>query len=747
MKRCGFRALWYPLIVLGSAIAVRAETVQVEITWQLAGSPGASDVLNPEGTAVLEPVGGGDVITVPLRDGSEQVSVPMGIYHLRLDAAGFWAADQVVEAGRKVTMEIHPVGQWAGRFVVPESAGDATLHARFRTPKQAGESARIDSEVACATEAGRFVCDLPALTLDIELRVDGLVPVYLWDQTVPAGAVRDAGRHRFEPGASVAGWVIDEGAKDGARRDLEIELVPDLGETLSIRHRGATTERLALTRRRQRPNDRGFFQFRGIPPGAYAAIARAPDGATSERLALEVVAEREVRLADPLVLAPPARLEVVVDPPLAPNDDPWHLTLLAPAGAEVAHEGHADWGGAWAATDLEPGTYRLMIEVAGRTDAHTQRWWHDEVEVASPSTFLPVTLSWVDVEGEVRDDDGPVAGALFFGGRFGSPRVVIESDDEGRFAGALPHEGSWQIDFATRAEDSRTIRLEDAEVTEGPSGKALLDLFLSNRQIAGRVVTEDGEGVSGAFVRVLNPERRSKEAETTSGADGVFELRHLRAGEVWVEAEGDSGRAEPLLVDLDEEANDLELVLTEDAEIAGRITVAGRVQTGALVRAIGLSGTGAPITVAKALSDHEGAFRVRIPGAAQQALVVVRHALGATEWRTVDVRQAVENGVEVDLSAQGGRLIVVCEGFPAAALLGPGGELGIHLVADRRAAEGAGLRFEIDRLATGSYQVCPVTDSPRYDQCESLLVTPGGDHEVRLEADASLSTTAVTSDR
>jgi hypothetical protein len=749
------RVLTLPLLLLTIASLTAADAPEVTVTWSLAkGAESRGSAV--KGKVRLEPLGAGPAVEAELnQDGPTRVPVAAGFYRLRIEAPGLWSGERMVEAGEETDVVLHPTGELAGRLLVPRGENlPERLVVRFRNPAPLGEKSSVEGETECPVPAkGDFVCSLPGLRLDLELRAEAFVPVYLWDEPVTANERRRLADVELRGGASVVGWVIDEGAEQGPREGVEVELVPRTGETPGEPLPAVTADRLRLVQRRVRPGDRGFFQLFGVPPGTYRVAARGPGGAVSEAAEVEVDARREIRLAHPLVLRPPVRLEVVVDPPVAPAGEPWELTLTplarTPGGRRVEHrKATADWGGAWVAEKLEPGQYRLMVGVGGATPGREQRWWMDVVAVEPPVTFLPVSLAWVDVEGELRGEEGPVSGVLFFGGHYGSPRITLEADDEGRFAGALPREGTWQVEFAAAAEDSQVMRLDDVEVEVGPSGKALLELRLSGLRLAGRVVTAEGEPAAGAFVRVLSSERRSKEAEATADGQGRFELVHLRRGEVWVEAEGSAGRAAPLRVELGEApAEPLELVLRGESELAGRVASAGRGVAGALVRTVPVLPGGAPFSVARVLTDPGGEFRVALPDEAQAVHLLVASPGLATVWRRVDLPAGE---VAVDLPIEGGRLTATFDGPPGAVLVGEAGELGLHLVADRIGREGTApsggiggertvMHFELDRLAAGTYRLCPVElpATIRYDLCKALAITNGSEHDLHFGPEQS----------
>jgi hypothetical protein len=140
--------------------------------------------------------------------------------------------------------------------------------------------------------------------------------------------------------------------------------------------------------------------------------------------------------------------------------------------------------------------------------------------------------------------------------------------------------------------------------------------------------------------------------------------------------------------------------------------------------------------VARVLTDPGGEFRVALPDEAQAVHLLVASPGLATVWRRIDLPAA---DVAVDLPIEGGRLTATFDGTPGAVLVGEAGELGLYLVADRIGREGAVMHFEVDRLAAGTYRLCPVElpATIRYDLCKALAITNGSEHDLHFGPEQS----------
>lgn len=477
-------ALWW--VAAGPAATAGAP---VRITLDLAGEgrePVAARLeLSPErreGQGTLESR------SIPLTaPGQLEIDLPKVVWHATAQAPGFWSETRVFvpragPAGEAIALRLFPIGVVKAEVEVPPGErSPASLTASFAAAPGRAAAEGPQGTVSCPIGERRLHCSLPAGRFDLQLRADGFAPAYLWDVQVQAGAEKALGLVRLWRGSSVSGRVE---MADGLPAPGEVELgLQTAGVPLP-----ETARRLGLLARRVQANERGFFQFLDVPPGTYElTVARA--GFAPARAAPVVVREGlETQLIEPLVLAPPAVFEVAVSPPADPYGRAWRLRLMekvagtVQAGGVIA--GSANPEGRWERSGLPPGSYRLSIE-----DQDGSRWAVEEVEVAPGRPPVEIVLPLVEVRGRVRRGKEPLAATLWFGGRAGARRVRFDADEEGRFEGVLPEEGTWRVELVAE-EAGLKLAVPPVEVKRRKGSRvAEVEVLLSDTTLAGRSST------------------------------------------------------------------------------------------------------------------------------------------------------------------------------------------------------------------------------------------------------------------
>src|SRR5262249_39087228 len=153
---------------------------------------------------------------------------------------------------------------------------------------------------------------------------------------------------------SVVGWV-EAANRAPLSPKCRVELVPRGAPA-----RPAPGERSGKPTREAEVNARGFFHVDGIAPGSYTAVARQPGYAPARQVPLTVYAGTGLELRRPLVRAPPASLEVTLDPPHDPWDQPWRIelasTLELTQQIEPVASATVGDDGVWKQKGLAPGT-------------------------------------------------------------------------------------------------------------------------------------------------------------------------------------------------------------------------------------------------------------------------------------------------------------------------------------------------------------------------------------------------------
>lgn len=551
-------------------------------------------------------------------------------------------------------------GTVAARIEVPRGAErPREVEVRFAPPPRQGHQGKVGGAkgtVVCPVgEAGAVRCDVPAGVADLRLHARGFAAVYRWGVAVAAGEVADLGALALVPGASVVGFVeTADGAPLG--RSARVVLVPLHSGAMGPEQQ-QSIERMSLA---AAPDERGFFQLRDVAPGSYALEATADGLARARHQPLEVLEGLEARLAQPLVLSPPATLEIAITPPATPSGALWRLQLsrLVRRGRlEEVATGEAGLDGRWRSQGLETGTYRVTVE--------SSSWWravaHD-VEVEPGLSPLAIDLPLVEVEGVLKGVDEPSAASVWFGGVSGFERVGLVPDHTGRFTGVLPREGEWRVQILRRRGE-RPRTLAPVEVRRAPGQRvARVELELPDTHIVGRVVDERGKAVGEAEVSASGMGKLlgRRDSVPTDG-DGEFTFEGLAPGLYRVTAkQGDAvsdvfdvqvekGRAHP----------ELQLVLQEQARVVGAVVSARGPVPGAAVeitpdlsslRRLKLGVTH------RLTTDVLGRFEARVPAATTGLSLVVLPPGFAARLLAAPVQP--EKPVEIAVEATGGTLVL-----------------------------------------------------------------------------------------
>lgn len=204
------------------------------------------------------------------------------------------------------------------------------------------------------------------------------------------------------------------------------------------------------------------------PPGPLVVEAEKPGWAPSST---PVLVEGPVQVkAPPIVLQKAVGLHLVLRPSLGPDGKPWKVELLS-AGARMLAVGEpraANALGHLALGGLSAGVYVVIV-----ADSDGNRWLSQEIEIPSP-TPIEIDVDAVSIAGTVRLGASPLRSKLFFGGRNGAVRIELNSDDDGRFRGALPtgaRFADWQV--FEQIVQARTDSAGYYDVTGLPAGRAI----------------------------------------------------------------------------------------------------------------------------------------------------------------------------------------------------------------------------------------------------------------------------------
>lgn len=677
-------------------------------------------------------------VTLELGDGE-------GPWDLRIAAPGLWSEERRVRqsVARPVDLHVWREARLAGMVSVPkaESTPDQIIW-RLRPVRRHGpsEAARCSVEellVSCPVgERGAFDCPLPAGRWNLHAKAEGWAARHFWAVELAPGMEVDLGRLPLRHGATLLGEVttVDGPALPEATR---VELRP-MGvldhDPEVIRERRS----LVLS---ARLNEQGYFLFEDVPPGLYEVEAHQPGYSVARVAPVEVRADLETTILQPLVLAAPIHLTVVVDPPGAPNGRPWRVRL-DPAGATTAaggevFEGKTDEEGRWTSPALGVGDYLVRVLDGGG----------NALAIEGPTSFagredpvVHVALDLVEIAGVVRLGDEPLAADLWFGGQTGAQKVHVTSDREGRFEAVLPRDGSWRLDvFAPR--DQVSARGLSVEVEEGDDD---LLIELPATELLGSVVDVNGAPVPEARVQVVRVGEGGPFL-TATDREGRFLVRGISPATYWLEAVSGERSSAMHTVTVTEDVTHppVRLIIEHRVVLDGRVVAEGGAVAGAAVVALPLIANGGMGPAADTVSGVDGRFALRLsPDTTETLLVVMPLGFGLTLERIeiggeragpVEVRAAPAEGVV--------RLAPPNQGDGEVALLVLSGEpLDLHLLRQWAALHGAepaeSDELRIPALPSGPYAFCTMTmdeallvvaGRARPTRCTTGVLSPGGE--------------------
>jgi hypothetical protein len=635
----------------------------------------------------------------------------------------------------------HPSGRVRARIEVP--AGEPApreISLRFSLAPQVKNRRALSKEstVSCAVHDGAFTCEVPAGILDLRIRHEGMIPIYRWGVVVEAGKDRNLGSLKLQHGSSVTGWVaLKSGEPPG--RTVQVELAHEGAGLPGTREE---YERLRSLSLKTEANERGFFQFPGVPPGTYRVTASGEGFAPARRGSIVVREGLQSEILEPLELGKPLQLEVRLDPPLDPFGKPWQLRLLQ---SEVAGElndgvwnGTASPEGFWRRPGLAPGGYRLLV--LGTAD---ERWAARELQLDAGQTSVDVKIPLVAVRGTVTLGKEPLAATVWFGGRRGGRRIRMDSDEKGRYTGLLPEEGTWPLEIAA-AERHLRLALDPVEV-KVPSGKtvATVDVRVPDTRLAGEVVDPSGRKVPGAMVSVL----RSGVSQVETDEKGEFELRGVKPGIAGIEAEDGKRTSGAVEVRIAEEHENprLHLILQETLKIEGRVVSSSGPVPGAELTAFPALDQVGFATAASAVSGPDGSFTLALPaGTSRIDLLVLAPSFAL---RMLPLLLQPDRPLEIAVAQDGGTLVLEVPEDPAThPLLAHAGTFTFPSLLQRWASlQGSARtpgRLVLPNVEPGAYSLCVRASTelrqgkepPGDGRCESGVLPPLGELKLRILA-------------
>lgn len=627
VRRAGLAAITFCLLALGAASA-QAGTVRVIVEAKGDDPPGGvqlalSDHEGSGGASEGEP----EEIAVPLSDGLGQwtLEVPerpprsLGpVAVIEAKAPGFWSRPQdvVPPVDRPLRVKLWPAATLAAKLRGPR--GESTpqeVSVMLREPAASPEEPRQPdaARLVCPViDATLGECALPAGRWHLRVQARGCVPHYWWDFSVSAGETLELGELTLERGSAVLGRLVTEvGPADPATARVELRPLLDRGILGDDEER-----RIAQLATAVPINDWGYFHLDGVPPGTYELLARQPGFSDLLIRDVEVSRGSLTELAEPLVLTKSRRMSVAVRPAKQPDGSSWNIHLYENARLsrrERIAAGRTDEQGVWNSSPLRVGPYIVQVRGSGRSSMAWQ-----EVDLVNELQRVVIDLDLVRVKGHLLLGDEPLAGRLWFGGRFAGVRHRTEADDEGAFQLTLPREGTWRVDVVNEAADIRAKKLEVDVATRADSSTAEVEIELPDTLLEGEVVDQEGAPVPGAEVILLASPEKHFRLLTTSDGEGSFAFRGQLPGPYTVEARADGRSSRHQRVDISEAEHQpsVRLVLQEKRQVRGRVvSPSGPVpRAQVLAYAIAPNRSLASTDISSARTDVEGLFDLDVPG-------------------------------------------------------------------------------------------------------------------------------------
>jgi len=440
-------------------------------------------------------------------------------------------------------LDLWPLGKISGRIQVKEKGVAPPREVLVKTvaaPALLKRPPMPPGVLVCPVDKeGNWTCSLPAAKFDLAITAEGFTPHYRWSVEVAPVKSLGLGVFQLERGGSVAGWVaVEGGAIDPAHAVARLALLSACDTDVSTIQQ---LDRIAV----ERPVSRdGFFQFTGLAAGSYSLEVHQPGLAPARVTDVRVAPRVETLLPEPLVLTRPIALEFEIVPPRDEQGESWRAQVIRRTEdsrpAPIVFDGRADPQGRFTVMDQSPGWFRVVV-----LDSRGNRVHSEPERQLDAATRHTIALHRIAVHGQLRLGSEPLAGTLWFGGRYGEKRIKIEADEEGHFTGVLPDQSSWVVDVeATEPKLNARVR---AETHADRAGRAALAIDLPDTRVFGRVVDQRGKPAPQADLVV-----------TTEGLDqhlqadgaGAFDLRALPPGLLsLIASDGGSGQSERAVVD------------------------------------------------------------------------------------------------------------------------------------------------------------------------------------------------------
>jgi hypothetical protein len=715
------------VVLLASAFEVSAMTVTVkmagvskgplEVTTNLRRVDGdmlARELRLPVGTATSVDVG------------------DTGTWEITTNSNGFWSAPVYASGADVVTLPLWPRG-WISGKLGSRTPPSGQLVVKFAPPEQSDQREPAGT-VLCAFVDRQWSCELPAAgSLDLRFTLTGFATEFRWGVRVDGGTPASIGILDFTPGSSVSGKVqlrIDQrdtqsNIQSNSQSKGQSSLMKATAVSLSPVNLDPANDR--VRRYTATPDARGFFQVQGLAPGEYVVVARA-DEYISDSRTVQIIANTNASLKQPLILARPKRVSIQLTPPLDTEQQRWQVVLIRMSpgvrqSAEILDRSLASETGAWSMNHLVPGQYRLNVQ---RQDG--SNWRSEDFTLGSEDeqkTF-DFVVNGEQVAGRVTLGDRPVAAKIQFGGE-NDPGLV--ADESGRFQGSIPplKDESVRLLITSRTPDIRRTVVMKSE--RSPDGDLYFDIVLPATAIIGRVIHEDGSPAPHAIVTLQSNSDSDFFEQMFVNDDGTFQFSGFESGVYRLQAEGSQNSSAVMEVEArSDRLASTDLVLRAQEEVRGRVTMKGIPIGGATIAALprGVQTTILPT----ATSDASGLFLLKLPpGTKTYDAIVFPRGFYVTAAR---IERDPKAGIRVEVGQDGGALSVDAPAEESLLLKRAGGEYSLPWVVTEAGGvdttENGRRRLTIPSLEAGQYSICGQALG-----CKSVYVPPFATASVKLD--------------
>ncbi len=550
-------------------------------------------------------------ITAPIGR-SFSVSLHSGVWHVHTAAPGYFAVDSVVRIGQdvdSVTLQLWRTATISGKLAVGKDATiPASLTARWSAsdPGASAEPAP-DGSSSCTVKENTFSCDVPLGEMNLRLRAPTYITHFRWKVRIHAPRV-DMGTLSLIHGASIVGRVLASGRTGSPAGVTRVFIRP-------VTYDG-TQKAEALLATAARP-DNGFFEFNGVSAGDYL-IGAIRGRLRSREWPVSVRASGESEMNSALVLEPPRKLRIAINPSRDQEGKTWKVSLStfrAEHWLDSARQSFAEHDGVSTWDDLLPARYMLSIGSHLRGTVLSK-----EIDLQDGPADLSVSIPSTSIKGTVRLGEKPISGVLTLGGRNASVSVPIDVAEDGTFSGVVPFDPKleWQVAFDSISPPIQaTQSLRPMEMTEEEAWR--LDVVLDGWGIDGNIVDAEGNPVAKAIVNISPADGQNPIMQVHPAADGSFSIAGLATGTYSVEAKTfhrESSDPVSVHVGNDDAAQPVRLVVTRDDEIKGHIVSAMGPIGGAQVFAFSTDKSW--IVSVPAMSAPDGSFQVPVPSGTQE---------------------------------------------------------------------------------------------------------------------------------